>query len=123
MKIFNKTNTSNTGDLEILKSFLLISSQNVKDTPISLQISEIPIKSEQPIHNHKPTQCYFIIHGQGLMIIENEKQKVKEGDAIYIPSNKNHGIVNIGNQPLEYLTANSPAFDEDYENRLWPKKP
>ncbi len=123
MKIFNKVNTSNTGDLEILKSFLLIGSQNVKNTSISLQISEIPIKSEQPIHNHKPTQCYYIICGQGLMIVEDEKQKVKGGDAIYVPSNKNHGIINIGNQPLEYLTVNSPAFDEDYEKKFWPKKP
>ena len=57
------------------------------------------------------------------MIIEDEKQKVNEGDAIFIPSNKNHGIINIGNQPLEYLTVNSPPFNEDYENKLWPKKP
>jgi oxalate decarboxylase/phosphoglucose isomerase-like protein (cupin superfamily) len=41
------------------------------------------------------------------------------GDAVYIHSNKKHGIKNIGTEVLQYLTANSPAFSEEYENRLW----
>jgi len=120
MKIFNKENTYNTGSLEILQSYMLIGRKNVKDTNISIQISNIPVNSEQPIHNHEPEQCYYIIRGKGLMIIENEQEYVNTGDAIYIPSNKKHGIKNIGTESLEYLTANAPNFDKDYENRLWP---
>jgi mannose-6-phosphate isomerase-like protein (cupin superfamily) len=122
MNIFNKNNTYNTGSLEILRSHMLIGSNNIKDTKISIQISYIPIHSEQPIHNHEPEQCYYIIRGKGLMIIENEQELVNPGDAIYIPSNKKHGIKNVGNEILEYLTANAPAFDINYENRLWPGK-
>ncbi len=54
------------------------------------------------------------------MIIEDETMEVRSGDAIYIPSNKNHGIKNIGDEVLEYLTANSPVFTKEYEERLWP---
>jgi mannose-6-phosphate isomerase-like protein (cupin superfamily) len=122
MKIFNKHNTYNTGDLEVLKSYMLIGSQNVRNTQISLQISYIPVNSEQPIHQHKPEQCYYIIRGKGLMIIENEQIPVNPGDAIHIPSDKKHGIKNVGDETLEYLTANSPAFDPNYENKLWPCK-
>ncbi len=25
-----------------------------------MQISEVPVGSEQPIHNHEPEQCYYI---------------------------------------------------------------
>jgi mannose-6-phosphate isomerase-like protein (cupin superfamily) len=122
MIISNKDDSYNTGDLELLKSYMLIGSRNVKDTGISLQISFIPVNSEQPVHNHEPEQVYYIIRGTGLMIIEDERKPVHAGDAIYIPGNKKHGIKNTGNEKLEYLTANAPAFAEEYENRLWPAK-
>ncbi len=120
MEIFNKGNSKNTGQLPILSSWMLISSQNSSAQGISVQISEIPIGSEQPLHNHDPEQCYYIIKGKGLMIIEDETREVSAGDAVYIPSNKKHGIKNLGDDVLEYLTANSPVFSEQYENNLWP---
>ena len=119
MEIFNRNNSKNTGKLPILTSWMLIGSQNSSAQNISIQISEIPIGSEQPLHKHFPEQCYYIIKGKGLMIIEDETNEVFAGDTIYIPSNKKHGIKNLGNEILEYLTANSPVFDDQYENRLW----
>ena len=56
------------------------------------------------------------------MMIDREERVVEAGDAAYIPSNKDHGIKNIGSEVLEYLTANSPAFDADREKALWPNK-
>lgn len=123
MKIFNKQNTKNTGDLEVLESHMLIGQNNVINTKISIQISTIPVNSAQALHNHQPEQCYYIIKGKGLMIIENEEQVVSSGDAIYVPANMKHGIRNIDQVELEYLTANTPAFDINYENSLWPAEP
>lgn len=122
MDIFNRNSTMNTGELPILTSWMLISPQNSAAHGISMQISEIPAGSEQPLHSHDPEQCYYIIKGQGLMFIEEEAKEVSAGSAIHIPPGKRHGIRNIGNGVLEYLTANSPAFDKDYEDRLWPEK-
>jgi quercetin dioxygenase-like cupin family protein len=123
MEIFNKTNSRSTGNLEILKSYMLISPQTSSTTNLSIQISCVPIGSEQPIHAHEPEQCYYIIKGKGLMIVEEEAREVCAGDAIYIPSNKKHGIKNIGDDVLEYLTANSPTFAKKYEDALWPSVP
>lgn len=123
MEIFNKRNSRNTGKLEILTSHMLISPQNSSTKNLSIQISTIPIGSEQPIHRHEPEQCYYIIKGRGLMIIEGEAKEVTSGDAIYIPSNRKHGIKNIGDEVLEYLTANSPVFTKEYEEFLWPSDP
>jgi mannose-6-phosphate isomerase-like protein (cupin superfamily) len=120
MEIFNKSNSRNTGKLEILTSHMLISPQNSLTKNLSIQISTIPRGSAQPIHAHDPEQCYYIIKGTGLMIIEGVTGEVTSGDAIYIPSNKKHGIKNTGDMALEYLTANSPAFTKDYEDSLWP---
>ena len=75
MEIFNKKNSRNTGKLEILTSYMLISPQNSSTKNLSIQISEVPIGSEQPIHAHEPEQCYYIIKGKGLMIIENETKE------------------------------------------------
>ena len=123
MEVFNRYNSRNTGELKILTSWMLISSQNTESKGISVQISEVPVGSEQPIHNHEPEQCYYIIKGKGLMFIEDESKKVAAGDAIYIPSNLKHGIKNIGNEVLEYLTANAPVFSKEYEGALWPSAP
>ena len=123
MKIFNRENSYNTGDLKILSSWMLISPNNTTSQNLSLQISEIPIGSEQPIHNHEPEQCYYIIKGKGLMVIDNESKEVKAGDAIFIPSDFKHGIKNLGNEVLEYITANAPLFNKEHEAALWPSAP
>jgi len=123
MEIFYKSNSRNTGRLPILTSWMLISPQNSSTQNISVQISEIPIGSEQPVHDHDPEQCYYVIKGRGLMIIEEETRELTAGEAVYIPPNKKHGIKNIGNDVLEYLTVNSPVFDKQYENTLWPADP
>jgi mannose-6-phosphate isomerase-like protein (cupin superfamily) len=123
MEIFNKSNSRNTGKLEILTSHMLISPQNSSARNLSIQVSVVPIGSEQPIHVHEPEQGYYIIKGKGLMIIEDETREVTSGDAIYIPSKKKHGIKNIGDVALEYVTANTPAFTKEYEDSLWPSAP
>ena len=123
MEIFNKKNSKNTGSLEILTSYMLISPQSSSTNHVSIQISDIPVGSAQPIHAHEPEQCYYIIKGQGLMTIEDETEEVTLGDAIFIPSNNKHAIKNIGNEVLEYLTANAPVFRKEYEDSLWPSDP
>ncbi|MBN1904373.1 MAG: hypothetical protein JW927_04680 [Deltaproteobacteria bacterium] len=54
----------------MLRSWMLISPHAAVSKNLSLQISEIPVGSEQPVHNHEPEQCYYIIKGKSLMIIE-----------------------------------------------------
>ena len=120
MELFNRSNTKNTGELPVLTSWMLISPQNTSSQNISIQISEVPTGSAQPIHTHEPEQCYYIVKGRGLMMIEDESKEVGPGDAIHIPANLKHGIKNTGDEVLEYLTANSPVFSKQYENELWP---
>ena len=123
MEVFNRNNSTNTGKLPILTSWMLISPKNSSTQNLSIQISEVPVGSEQPIHNHEPEQCYYVIKGKGLMVIEDESREVFAGDAVYIPSYLKHGIKNIGNDVLEYLTANTPVFSDQYESTLWPSAP
>jgi len=123
MEVFNKANSKSTGTLDILTSHMLISPRSSSARNISIQVSVVPVGSRQPVHAHGPEQCYFIIKGSGLMMIEDETRQVHAGDAVYIPPNKQHGIQNTGDTELEYLTANAPAFTKEYEDRLWPSDP
>ncbi len=120
MLISNKTNTP-IGKYDGFSTNLLIGETNSGSKEISIQITDIDPNQMQFLHSHHQQQCYYIVSGSGLMIIDDESKEVKEGDAIFIPSNSNHGIKNIGSKKLIYLTANQ-AFGKERENELWPEK-
>lgn len=101
---------------------LLIGEANSGSREISIQITDVEVNGMQFLHSHEQEQCYYIISGTGLVIIDDRTKKVKEGDAIFIPSNLTHGIKNIGNNRLTYLTANQ-AFGRRRETELWPEEP
>ncbi|MBT8338441.1 MAG: cupin domain-containing protein [Desulfatitalea sp.] len=121
MLVSNKKN-SNKGNYAGLSTNLLIGELNSGSKEISIQTTDVQPKEMQPIHSHEEEQCYYIISGSGMMLIDEQRKEVKEGDAIFIPSNSKHGIINIAEQVLTYLTANK-AFGKKREAEIWPDKP
>jgi len=99
---------------------LLIGETNSGSKEISIQITDVEPNEMQFLHSHEQERCYYIISGTGLMIIDDQTKEVKEGNAVFIPSNSTHGIKNIGNNRLTYSTANQ-AFGEQREKELWPE--
>jgi mannose-6-phosphate isomerase-like protein (cupin superfamily) len=53
------------------------------------------------------------------MIIDEEERRVREGEAIFVPSNATHGIKSVGSETLAYLTADR-AFGIEKERAIWP---
>lgn len=117
------TNIKNTkfGRYDGFSTNLLIGELNSGSKEISIQITEVEPNAMQFMHSHAQEQCYYIISGTGLMFIDDKSKKVRQGDAIFIPSNSNHGIQNIGKAKLTYLTAN-PAFGKRRECEIWPEE-
>lgn len=65
-------------------------------------------------HYHIQTEeIYYILQGNGLMIIDGEKQEVKEFDGIAIPPRAKHKILNIGDVDLIILCCCVPAYEHD----------
>ena len=120
MLITNKKNTR-IGTYDGFSTNLLIGEINSGSKKISIQVTDVEPNGMQFLHSHKQEQCYYIISGTGLMIIDNSTREVKEGDAVFIPSNATHGIKNIGNNRLTYLTANQ-AFGKQREKELWTEE-
>lgn len=107
------------GTYDGFKTWLLIGESNSGSKDISIQITEVEPQGMQFLHAHEEPQCYYVVRGTGLMIIDEQERGVGEGEAIFIPSNATHGIKNIGSERLVYLTANR-AFGVERERSIWP---
>ena len=120
MLITNRKNTR-FGKYDGFSTNLLIGEINSGAKEVSIQITDVEPNGMQFLHSHEQEQCYYIISGIGLMIIDDQTKEVKEGDAVLIPSNSTHGIKNIGSNKLTYLTANQ-AFGKQREEEIWPNE-
>ena len=47
-------------------------------------------------HSHPTHEFYFLMEGEGIMIIEGEARPVKPGDLIYIPPDHVHSLRTTG---------------------------
>ena len=71
---------------------------------VSVGYGKIPVGEYLPLHTHEPQEIYFITRGTGLLSQDdNNLKKISEGDIVYIPYNKQHGLKNTGGIDLEYL--------------------
>ena len=57
------------------------------------------------------------------MTVGEQTFEVAAGQSIFIPSNAPHGLQNTGDGVLRYLSAASPAFGSELEEKLWPLPP
>ncbi len=116
--IVNTKENTRFGQYTGFSTNLLIGEVNTGCDEISIQITEVLPNKMQTIHKHPQNQCYYIFKGTGKMIIDDEEKTVKQGDAIFVPSNSNHGIMNNREDILEYLTANK-SFGIEKEKEIW----
>lgn len=74
-----------------------------------------PEKSSLPHKIKNSVEVYYILEGIGLMHVDDEIRKVKEGQAIYIPPNSIQYIENVGNSVLKILCIVSPPWKSENE--------
>lgn len=64
-------------------------------------------------HSHPNTEeLYYILAGQGMMVIEADRRTVLVGDGICIPAGQRHQIRNTGTVPLVFLCMCVPAYTD-----------
>ncbi len=73
-----------------------------------------PDETTKP-HTLKTSEVYYILEGEGKMHIDNESERVKAGQAIYIPPNSKQLIKNIGKSDLRLLCIVDPAWRKEDE--------
>ena len=68
--------------------------------------------SRTHLHRHRTTEeIYYIVQGEGRMMLGDDCLRVNSGDTISIPPGTAHCIENTGTGALRILCACSPAYD------------
>jgi len=70
-----------------------------------------PNGGQVPWHNQEQEEVYFVLEGTGEMCLGEERQTVKSGQAVYIPTGVFHQMTNIGDTPLTMMYCYGPAGD------------
>jgi mannose-6-phosphate isomerase-like protein (cupin superfamily) len=94
-----------------LVSYILLQQGDVRDTNLTVTWVEIDVGSQQLLHHHQPEQVYVVVTGKGRMRVGDDDREVATGNLIHIPPDVPHGIENIGDEILSYVSATTPAFD------------
>jgi mannose-6-phosphate isomerase-like protein (cupin superfamily) len=92
--------------------------QDDADTALAVTWVEVPPGVAQAPHRHAPEQVYVIVRGRGRMCVDDAAHEVGPGDLVLAPSGALHGIENIGDGVLEYVSAATPTFSvtDHYDN-------
>ncbi|GEM_PF-137307 len=76
-----------------------------------------PGKASLP-HRLKTSEVYYILRGEGIMHIDNEKAEVGSNQTVYIPPDAVQYIENTGEVDLEFLCIVDPAWKPEDEEIL-----
>jgi mannose-6-phosphate isomerase-like protein (cupin superfamily) len=105
---------------EGLRSHFLLQKGDA-DARMSITWVDVEPGGQQRLHSHDPQQVYVIVAGRGRMQVGDEKREVEPGELVLIPSGVEHGIVNIGDERLTYVSAATPAFDLEAVYDSWQR--
>ena len=94
-----------------LVSRILFHGGDLPETRLTVTWVEVAPGSGQRPHGHVPEQVYVIVRGRGRMKVGDEEQVVGEGDLVHIPPQSIHGIENIADEVLTYVSAATPSVD------------
>jgi mannose-6-phosphate isomerase-like protein (cupin superfamily) len=105
------------GDNSTLRELLNPSKENLK---IRYSLAHAIVKPGELTlaHRLKSSEVYYILEGEGEMYIDEEKEKVSTGQAVYIPPDSVQRIKNIGKSDLVFLCIVDPAWRPEDEEVL-----
>lgn len=73
-----------------------------------------PKGGQVPWHNQEQEEVYFMVKGEAEMCLGEERQILKEGQAIYIPSGTYHQMTNLSDETAIMIYIYGPAGDVDH---------
>ena len=94
-----------------LVSHVLLNVGDLPETRLTVTWVDVDPGSGQRLHSHGPEQVYVVVSGREKMKVGDEERWVVEGDLIYIPPDTLHGIENLSDEVLTYVSAATPTVD------------
>jgi mannose-6-phosphate isomerase-like protein (cupin superfamily) len=68
-----------------------------------------PRGGQVPWHNQEQDEVYFLVDGTAEMCLGEERQTLRTGEAVYIPSGVFHQLTNVGEEPARMIYVYGPA--------------
>ncbi len=68
-----------------------------------------PRGGQVPWHNQEQDEVYFLVEGTAEMCLGEERQTLRTGEAVYIPSGVFHQLTNVGEEPAKMIYVYGPA--------------
>lgn len=93
-------------------SRLLHSPRQDAETDLTVTWVEMAPGAVQERHSHEAEQVYVVLAGAGRMHVDDEEQQVAAGNLVHVPGGAEHGLENTGDEPLEYVSAATPAIPD-----------
>lgn len=81
-----------------------------KDTH-KVNIHRTDISDSEPHYHKKTTEVYYILKGEGVMLLDDEEVSLKPGLCIYIPPGVRHQVKGT----IQTLIVGVPAFSDEDE--------
>jgi mannose-6-phosphate isomerase-like protein (cupin superfamily) len=87
----------------------------LKDTPgLSVKQEIMPPGTAEKKHFHnRAEQLFYILKGEAVFYINNEKWFVKEGESITVLPGSEHYISNESQEDVEFLVISTPSTNND----------
>ena len=68
-----------------------------------------PRGGQVPWHNQEQDEVYFLVEGTAEMCLGEERQTLRAGEAVQIPSGVFHQLTNVGEEPAKMIYVYGPA--------------
>jgi mannose-6-phosphate isomerase-like protein (cupin superfamily) len=81
----------------------------------TLEMAQVSVKpgASMPEHVHEDgEQCYYILSGQGLLVIDGKSYELTPGMAAFVPMGVEHHTENPGDELFSYVEARSKPAEE-----------
>jgi mannose-6-phosphate isomerase-like protein (cupin superfamily) len=92
-------------------SYLLLAAGQFSSQNLAITWVDCPPGSSQPRHQHDTQeQIYVIVRGRGVMTVGDEERELIEGTLVFVPPATAHTIRNESGEPMCYVSATSPPF-------------
>ncbi len=96
-----------TKDYSTIREILHANNQSLAEAIVS------PGQSTAPHYHRKSEEIYYILHGQGTMLLAEQELSVTRGDAVLIPAGTRHSICNSGENDLVFLCCCAPGYSHE----------
>jgi quercetin dioxygenase-like cupin family protein len=72
-------------------------------TNFAMRVFELEPGKESPFHKHENEHEAYVLAGDGEVETDEGKAELKEGSALFIPSQENHRFRNTGKDVLRFI--------------------